>query len=133
MEPGASKVIAHRAVKALRASTASLRSRPKTTLSTVLVAEELYSQSAAFAEQCLSTVQLAKKAAKLCSVNGCWCHSQASVGSLNACSLDHALASIDDSDLASAVSVAHLSKFPDFKPFIQELKLKRYTSSGLLM
>ena len=115
VEPGASRAIAHRAVKALRASTASLRSRPKTTLAAVLVAEELYFQSAAFAAQCLSTVQLAKNAANICSVSGCWCHSQAKVGSLNACSLDHALASIDDSDLASAVSVAHLSKFPEYQ------------------
>ena len=48
VEPGASKTIAHRAVKALRDSTASLRSRPKTKLSAVLVAEERYFQFAAF-------------------------------------------------------------------------------------
>ena len=68
VEQGASKAIAHRAVKALRASTVSLRKRPKTTLSAVLVAEELYFQSAAFAAQCLSTVQLAKSAANICSM-----------------------------------------------------------------
>ena len=133
VEQGASRAIAHRAVKALRASTASLRRRPKTTLSAVLVAEELYFQSAAFTAQCLSTVQLAKNAAGICSMSGCWCKSLAKVGGLNACSLEHALASIGDSDLASAVSVAHLSKFSEFKPFIRELSLTRYTADGLLM
>ena len=90
-------------------------------------------QSAAFAKQCTGTVRLAKKATDICSVNGCWCRSQAQVGSLNACSLDHALTSIDDSGLADAVSVKHLSKFPEFKPFIQQLKLERYTCRGLLL
>ena len=118
VEPGASKTIAHRAVKALRASTTSQQSSPKTTLSDALVAEELYLQSAAFTSQCLSTMQLAKNATNICSVGGCWCRSQARVGSLNACRLDHALASIDDGDLANAVSVAHLSMFPEYKPFI---------------
>ena len=126
-EPGASRTIAHHAIKALRASTASLRIRPKTALSAVLVAEELNFQSAAFAAQCLSTIQLAKDAVNFCSVSDCWCHSQAKVGSLNACNLDHALASIDDSDLASAVSVT------EYKPFIQGLKLERYTDNCLLM
>ena len=133
VEPGASMAIAQRAVKALRASTASLRTRPKTTLAAVLVAEELYFQSAAFAAQCLTTVRLAKKAANICSVSGCWCHSKAKVGNLNACSLDHALTAIDCSDLASDVSVTHLSKFSEYKAFIQTLKLERYTNSGLLM
>ena len=133
IERGASKAIAHRAVKAFRASTTSLRRSPKTTLSAVLVAEELYFQSAAFTAQCLSTVQLAKSAANICSMSGCWCQSLAKVGSLNACSLEHALTSIGDSDLANVVSVAHLSKFPEFKPFIQELNLGRCTTSGLLI
>ena len=78
-------------------------------------------------------MHLAKKAANIFSVGGCWCRSQSSVGSLKTCTLDHALASIDDSDLASVVSLAHLSKLPEFKPFIQELKLERYASNGLLM
>ena len=122
-------------MKALRASTASLRSRPKTKLSAVLVAEELYLdfQSAAFTAQCLSTLQLVKNAASICNVDGCWCRSQARVGSLNASSLAHAVASIDDGDLANVVFVAQLSKFPEYKPFIQELKLERYTDSGLLV
>ena len=78
-------------------------------------------------------MQLAKNAANICSVNGCWCRSQAKIGSLRACSLDHALASIDDGDLTNAVSVAHLPKFTKYKPFIQELKLERYTDSDLLV
>ena len=82
-------------------------------------------QSTAFAKECNNTVQLAKRAAHICSIDGCWCASQVEVGSFNACSLDHALASLDATDLADTVSVKHLSMFTEFKDFIQRQKLER--------
>ena len=45
IEPGAPEVIVQRAVQALRASTESLRRKPRTALSAVLVAEELYNHA----------------------------------------------------------------------------------------
>ena len=132
IEPGAPEVIVQRAVQGLRRSAESLRRKPKTSLSAVLVAEELYMQSAAFKKECDNTVQLAKKAAHICSIDGCWCASQTEAGFLNACSLDHALALLDVSDLTDSISVYQLSTFPEFKEFIQHLKLERYDDNGLL-